>query len=100
MAHLEAEGVQFLHIAFQWMNCYLARELPLPLVIRLWDTYLAEPDGFERFHVYVCAALILQFADEFKSRDSMVRVEPAARRLAHHTPVPPLDVSLHHWADI
>jgi hypothetical protein len=48
------------------MNCLLMRELPMPLVLRLWDTYLAEARGFERFHVYVCAALLLRFAPTLK----------------------------------
>ena len=30
----------------RWMNNLLLRELPLQATIRLWDTYLAEPDGF------------------------------------------------------
>lgn len=51
------------------MNCLLTRELPLRLIVRLWDTYIAESthavrDGFEAFHVYVCAALL----DKFKPR--------------------------------
>jgi hypothetical protein len=40
----------------------LLRELPLRLMIRLWDTYLAEVDGFTTFHVFVCAQLLLKFS--------------------------------------
>jgi hypothetical protein len=60
--HLAAEGVQFLQFAFKWMNCLLLREFSLPCVVRLWDTYLSESNGFEDFHVYVCAALVCQFS--------------------------------------
>ena len=66
--HLESNGVEFSTFAFRWMNCLLMRELPLPLVGRLWDTYIAEArngavrDGFHTFHVYVCAALLLRFS--------------------------------------
>jgi len=31
------------------MNNLLTRELPLHCTIRLWDTYLAESDGFALF---------------------------------------------------
>lgn len=61
--------MEFKTFSFRWMNCLLMRELPVRLVIRLWDTYIAESthavkDGFEAFHVYVCAALL----DKFKAK--------------------------------
>jgi TBC1 domain family member 2 len=65
-AHLEAEGVDFIQFAFRWMNCMLMREMPFPLIVRVWDTYLAEPDGFALFHVYVCAALLVWFSDQLQ----------------------------------
>lgn len=40
--HLKANGVDYLQFAFRWMNNLLIRELPLRLVVRLWDSYLAE----------------------------------------------------------
>lgn len=33
---------QFIQFAFRWVNCLLLREVPFPLAIRLWDTYLSE----------------------------------------------------------
>lgn len=68
-AHLEDEGLDFLQFAFRWMNCLLMRELPFPLIARVWDTYLAETDGFAVFHVYVCAALLVSFSDELQEMD-------------------------------
>ncbi len=41
-SHLEKEGLQFIQFAFRWVNCLLLREVPFPLAVRLWDTYLAE----------------------------------------------------------
>lgn len=67
--HLEDEGLDFLQFAFRWMNCLLMRELPFPLIARVWDTYLAETDGFAVFHVYVCAALLVSFSDELQEMD-------------------------------
>jgi TBC1 domain family member 2 len=71
VTHLESNSVEFHTFAFRWMNCLLLRELPLPLVVRLWDTYLAETrsavkDGFATFHVFVCAALLLKFRARLK----------------------------------
>lgn len=69
--HLEANSVEFHTFAFRWMNCLLLRELPLRLVVRLWDTYMAEmknsiKDGFGNFHIFVCAALLLKFRNKLK----------------------------------
>lgn len=62
--HLESVGVQWMHVTFRWMNCLLLRELPHHLVIRLWDSLLCEEDGFETFHVYVCASLFIKFSSD------------------------------------
>eukprot|EP00656_Telonema_subtile_P018937 TRINITY_DN2028_c0_g3_i4.p1 TRINITY_DN2028_c0_g3~~TRINITY_DN2028_c0_g3_i4.p1 ORF type:complete len:345 (-),score=74.47 TRINITY_DN2028_c0_g3_i4:181-1215(-) len=62
--HLEEQGLQFIQFTFRWMNCLLMRELPLEHIVRLWDTYLSEEDGFSKFHVYVCAAFLEHWAEE------------------------------------
>ncbi|RHY24093.1 hypothetical protein DYB25_007674 [Aphanomyces astaci] len=63
---VETEQVQFVQFAFRWMNCLLMRECPLGAIVRLWDTYLCEESGFESFHVYVCAAILMTFGDQLK----------------------------------
>jgi len=67
--HLEAQNAQYLQFAFRWMNCLLMRELPLRLVARMWDTYFAEEDGISSFHVYVCAAFLLQWSEQLQQLD-------------------------------
>ena len=50
------------------MNCLLMRELSLDAIIRIWDTELSEESGgFETFHVYLCAAFLLRFADHLRT---------------------------------
>ncbi|VDL63739.1 unnamed protein product [Hymenolepis diminuta] len=61
--HLMLHKVEYLQFSFRWMNNLLIRELSIRCIIRLWDTYMAEPDGFSQFHVYVCAAFLLRFKD-------------------------------------
>jgi TBC1 domain family member 2 len=68
-AHLEGEGLDFMQFAFRWMNCLLMRELPFPTIVRVWDTYLAEPHGFDEFHVYVCAALLVWYSNELQEME-------------------------------
>ncbi|XP_066579959.1 TBC1 domain family member 22A isoform X1 [Amia ocellicauda] len=62
--HLQHYEVEYLQFAFRWMNNLLMRELPLRCTIRLWDTYQAEPEGFSHFHLYVCAAFLVQWRKE------------------------------------
>jgi hypothetical protein len=51
-------------------NCLLLRELPLACITRLWDTYLSEErSGFENFHVYVCAVLLIQHRGQLRTMD-------------------------------
>ena len=61
-AHLESQEAQFIQFAFRWMNCLLMREIPLRLIVRIWDTYLAEAEEFSTFHVYVCASFLAHWS--------------------------------------
>uniref|UniRef100_A0A1I8H374 Rab-GAP TBC domain-containing protein n=1 Tax=Macrostomum lignano TaxID=282301 RepID=A0A1I8H374_9PLAT len=65
-SHLERHDVEYLQFAFRWMNNLLMREIPLRCIIRLWDTYHSEVDGFSHFHLYVCAAFLLRFSRDLK----------------------------------
>ncbi|KAH9874075.1 hypothetical protein IAQ61_004703 [Plenodomus lingam] len=67
--HLENEGVEFIQFSFRWMNCLLMREISVKNTIRMWDTYLAEEDGFSSFHLYVCAAFLVKWSDQLRKMD-------------------------------
>eukprot|EP00794_Sanderia_malayensis_P006150 gene6150-6856_t len=67
-SHIVGSNIDFLQFTFRWMNNLLMRELPLRCVIRLWDTYWSEPDGFAIFHLYVCAALLTGFSKEISRK--------------------------------
>jgi len=66
--HIVNHEVQYLQFSFRWMNNLLLRELPLKATIRLWDTYLAETDGFSKFHLYVCAAFLSRWKHELEAK--------------------------------
>lgn len=75
--HLQVHGVDYLQFSFRWMNNLLTRELPLYCTIRLWDTYLAESDGFATFQLYVCAAFLLHWREKLlQEKDFQVRFKP------------------------
>ena len=69
MAPLKSSDLDFIQFAFRWMNCLLMRELRLECVVRLWDTCLAEENGFDSFHVYVCAAFLLMWSKELQAME-------------------------------
>ncbi|XP_055351020.1 TBC1 domain family member 22B-like [Paramacrobiotus metropolitanus] len=66
--HLERCTVEYLQFSFRWMNNLLIRELPLNCVIRLWDSYHSEVDGFAGFHVYVCASFLLWWSEDLRQQ--------------------------------
>ncbi|EEP76088.1 TBC1 domain family member 22A [Uncinocarpus reesii 1704] len=67
--HLENEGIEFMQFSFRWMNCLLMREISIKNTIRMWDTYMAEEQGFSRFHLYVCAAFLVKWSDQLLKMD-------------------------------
>ncbi|KAI0142229.1 rab-GTPase-TBC domain-containing protein [Xylariaceae sp. FL1272] len=67
--HLENEQVEFIQFSFRWMNCLLMREISVRNTIRMWDTYLAEEQGFSEFHLYVCAAFLVKWSAKLVKMD-------------------------------
>lgn len=64
--YLKKKEIDYVTFCFRWMNCFLMREFPIGLIIRMWDTYFSEEkneqNGFRDFHFYVCASLLLSFS--------------------------------------
>lgn len=73
--HLENQGVEFMQFSFRWMNCLLMREITIRNTIRMWDTYLAEEQGFSEFHLYVCAAFLVKWSEQLVKMDFQVSHE-------------------------
>lgn len=67
--HLDKEGVEFMQFSFRWMNCLLMREVSVKNTIRMWDTYMAEEQGFSEFHLYVCAAFLVKWSEQLVKMD-------------------------------
>jgi hypothetical protein len=51
------------------MNNLLIREIPLKLIIRLFDAYLSDLDNFLDLHVYVCASFLKNWSEKLKILD-------------------------------
>lgn len=66
--HFEEEEINSNDWATSWLQYLLACELPLDCVLRLWDTYFAEP-GLE-LHLYVCLVILVNYAEELLEMES------------------------------
>lgn len=82
--HIEKHEITFMQFSFRWMNCYLMREFPLKLIIRIWDTYFSEEDAFNSFHLFVCACLLLNFSENIKKMQEFQDVIMFLQNLPMH----------------
>ncbi|RHW74016.1 Rab-GTPase-TBC domain containing protein [Trypanosoma brucei equiperdum] len=62
---ITSQGITLMDCCFQWLHCLLARELPLRLVVLLWEKYMAvlNSETVHDFHAYVCAVLLTRVRD-------------------------------------
>jgi len=66
--HLLDEGMMYQQMCFRWFHNFLLRETSISHIIRMWDTYLSSvPSGFEHFHLFVCAAIIVQHSETLRN---------------------------------
>lgn len=68
-AHLKDVGIDYMQFALRWVNCLLQREVPPPLVPRLFDTYFSEGSAFPEFVLYACASFLLRWAPLLQDMD-------------------------------
>jgi hypothetical protein len=72
--HFEVEELGFEAWCIPWLRFLLSKELPLPAVVRLWDTYFAlffdtqqsdaSIDALLDFHMYACLAVLEPLQEE------------------------------------
>ena len=55
---LEQEEINYQDFAIPWMNCLLVREFKIPLLLRVWDLYLAQHQKVGQTVVYICSAML------------------------------------------
>jgi hypothetical protein len=67
--HFSSEQVDFMQISFRWFNCLLTREFNIKGILRVWDTCIAEEEGFSVFLTYICAVMITRMSADMKKLD-------------------------------
>ena len=50
--YLKKYEIDYVQFCFRWMNCFLIREFPVKLILRLWDAYFSEEKGFRIYFFY------------------------------------------------
>jgi len=63
------KDVHLSFFAFRWIVCLLVREFRLPNAMLVWDSYMALGDCFPRYHLFVCASLIMDNEKSIKGLD-------------------------------
>lgn len=67
-SHIKHEGVDFHVFGVRWLSCMFLREFPFRLSLRIWDSLIAEENGFSQFSIYFAVALIIHWKEELLSR--------------------------------
>ncbi|KDN52685.1 hypothetical protein K437DRAFT_253880 [Tilletiaria anomala UBC 951] len=83
-AYFDEEEVDVVGFASKWLQNLLAKEMRMPDLMRLWDTYFAMPD-FLDLHLYVCIAILMN------SRDPLEELDQSETK-SMLSSLPPLDV--------
>lgn len=65
---LKDQGIYPQYYSFRWLTLLLSQEFPLPDVLRLWDSILADNNRFE-YLIYVCCAMIVLLRDQILEND-------------------------------
>ena len=65
---LKEQGIYPQYYSFRWLTLLLSQEFPLPDVLRLWDSILADDDRFD-FLTNVCCAMIILVRDKILDQD-------------------------------
>eukprot|EP01012_Entosiphon_sulcatum_P026648 TRINITY_DN3211_c0_g1_i1.p1 TRINITY_DN3211_c0_g1~~TRINITY_DN3211_c0_g1_i1.p1 ORF type:complete len:389 (-),score=50.23 TRINITY_DN3211_c0_g1_i1:6-1151(-) len=59
--HFDQLGITPSLFAYSWVTCFMAHSLPLPLLLRLWDTIFAErEEDMIGFHLCFCTACVVR----------------------------------------
>jgi len=66
--HINDAGLPPLVWAFRWCSVMFAQDLPLPDVMRLWDSLIADPRRYELV-IYTAVAAVLLMRDELLGSD-------------------------------
>jgi len=61
--HLESVDLNPQFYSFRWLTLLLSQEFELPDVLRLWDSFFADPNRFQ-FFLYFCCAMLMFIRDK------------------------------------
>lgn len=65
---LDKQGIRPQYFSFRWLTLMLSQEFPLPEVLRIWDSLLAD-ETRSRFLIDVCLAMILLIRQDILSNE-------------------------------
>ncbi|KRX10895.1 Rab-GTPase-TBC domain [Pseudocohnilembus persalinus] len=69
LEHLEEENIDFYTHYFKWIICLLLRQFNTRVSLRLFDTYLADDQGYSTFSEYLFIAIIMKYSNKLKQNN-------------------------------
>lgn len=72
--HLQKQELKSQYYSFRWITLLLSQEFPLPDVIRVWDSLLADVNRFS-FLICVCCTMLLWLRDDLLEGDFSANVK-------------------------
>eukprot|EP00818_Percolomonas_sp_WS_P009628 CAMPEP_0117435636 /NCGR_PEP_ID=MMETSP0759-20121206/584_1 /TAXON_ID=63605 /ORGANISM="Percolomonas cosmopolitus, Strain WS" /LENGTH=606 /DNA_ID=CAMNT_0005227191 /DNA_START=170 /DNA_END=1990 /DNA_ORIENTATION=- len=67
-------GLGFSQFGFRWVNCLLMREFDLLVIVRLFDSFIAEGERLAPFITFLSASLLKRFASQICRMDYLEAV--------------------------
>ncbi|XP_073975861.1 TBC1 domain family member 13 isoform X3 [Rhodnius prolixus] len=71
---LQQQELKPQYYSFRWLTLLLSQEFPLPDVLRIWDSLLADPNRFS-FLIHICCAMIILLRDQLLQGDFPTNVK-------------------------
>lgn len=70
LGYMMNQGVDMDNIFKLWITRLFLKELPMNIVLRLWDALISELDGPGTLCIYLCAVLVILFKDQLMMKGS------------------------------
>lgn len=66
--HLDSINLMFYNFVFRWLSCFFFREFPLPMYLKILDTYFSA-SFYKKFPIYLSVAILSFFKNSILGKD-------------------------------
>lgn len=69
--HLQRLGIDYSMIAVAWLQCLLSRTVHQAMLLRVWDTFMAEGADYPMLHICLCVHLLVSRSERIVATNDM-----------------------------